>query len=249
MRQRRYTGTVAEEFRLLPAGWCRFTPAADPTLVVTARFTVAPTGRIAVAEMAFARFPTLTADSLRTVPIGRLEAWANGPGRQHLEAGISIRDAVPVDELAEIDSRARSEADQRARWGTDQDAQASQQSWDHAAGDLGVSEQVGAGYTALGLEWDGSVVPLRSRVRNLRLQIPKGQPKPDRFYRDLARLYGEVALNSSRPAAVIAEANTVPVSTVHGWVKEARRRGLLAPGERRARQAPSSRRQRNKGER
>jgi hypothetical protein len=35
---------------------------------------------------------------------------------------------------------------------------------------------------------------------------------------------------SPRPVADLATANEVPVSTAQRWVKEARRRGLLAPG-------------------
>jgi hypothetical protein len=100
---------------------------------------------------------------------------------------------------------------------------------------LGVSEQLAAGEVGIGYRMDGKPVVLRSRVRNLRLSVPEGQPKPDSFYRKVAHLYSEVQVNTARPAAVIAEANGIPVSTVHGWVKEARRRGLLAAGERQAR--------------
>jgi hypothetical protein len=82
---------------------------------------------------------------------------------------------------------------------------------------------------------DATPMLLASRVRNLTLRVPEGQPKPDSFYREVARLFGEASVNSPRPAAVIAEANEVKVSTVHGWVKEASRRGLLAPGERQVR--------------
>jgi hypothetical protein len=54
--------------------------------------------------------------------------------------------------------------------------------------------------------------------------------RPDRFYLDIARAYGELAGTSRRPAAELADRHDVPVTTVHRWIKEARRRGHLSPG-------------------
>src|SRR5688500_3860547 len=56
------------------------------------------------------------------------------------------------------------------------------------------------------------------------------QGYPDAFYDAVARTYRHLATTSSRPVGDIAEANDVPLSTAQRWVKEARRRGLLAPG-------------------
>src|SRR6266508_161065 len=61
--------------------------------------------------------------------------------------------------------------------------------------------------------------------------IPPGRGKPDRFYRRVAHAYLSLAVQTNRPAVVLAAVNGVPVSRVHGWVKEARRRGFLAPGQ------------------
>jgi hypothetical protein len=61
-------------------------------------------------------------------------------------------------------------------------------------------------------------------------EIPPGA-KPDWFYQRLAALYSNLALRSNRPAVLLAERNEVPVTTVHRWVKEARRRGFLPPGQ------------------
>lgn len=66
----------------------------------------------------------------------------------------------------------------------------------------------------------------------LRLRIPETRRKPDSFYKAVAKAFTAANRGSDRPAALIAEVNDVPVSTVHRWVKEARRRGLLAPGRR-----------------
>jgi len=73
----------------------------------------------------------------------------------------------------------------------------------------------------------------RIRAPRLRMKIPEGQPKPDSFYEQVAERFAYLQITSPRPATDLAEANNVPVTTVHGWVKEARRRGLLLlPGER-----------------
>ena len=62
------------------------------------------------------------------------------------------------------------------------------------------------------------------------LKVPPGA-KPDWFYERLAVAYSNLALRSNRPAVLLAERNGVPVTTVHRWVKEARRRGFLPPGQ------------------
>jgi len=53
---------------------------------------------------------------------------------------------------------------------------------------------------------------------------------PDAFYDAVASAYRALATSSARPVADLADANDVPVTTAQRWVKEARRRGLLAPG-------------------
>lgn len=78
-----------------------------------------------------------------------------------------------------------------------------------------------------------SIVPA-SAPRSLRKQLralPDGQKKrSDNFYREVAELHAELtARGSRRPAVDIASVNGVPPTTVHRWMKEARRRGLVAP--------------------
>ncbi len=69
---------------------------------------------------------------------------------------------------------------------------------------------------------------------NLKVKIPAEQRKPDSFYEQVAARWTVVHViwGSKNPAKKLAEANDVPVSTVHRWVKEARRRGILGPGQR-----------------
>lgn len=62
---------------------------------------------------------------------------------------------------------------------------------------------------------------------------PVGRNLPDDFYAQVARVYAQHAAMGPRPAVAIAESAGESVSTVHRWVKEARRRGLMAPSSRR----------------
>lgn len=79
---------------------------------------------------------------------------------------------------------------------------------------------------------------LRGRADGRRMserpREPLGRPGTDLndFYRRVAGAYNSATAASSRPAAVLAEENNVPVGTVHRWVREARRRGDLPPGRR-----------------
>jgi hypothetical protein len=63
------------------------------------------------------------------------------------------------------------------------------------------------------------------------LVVPKGT-KPDKFYKEAAELYAELATVSRRPAADLAERSGVAAASVHRWIAEARRRGYLPPAER-----------------
>jgi hypothetical protein len=67
----------------------------------------------------------------------------------------------------------------------------------------------------------------------LAITDPGGYRKPDGFYRQVADLYLHLAAVSSRPAQELAEANHMPVATVHRWIREAKaRRLLLLPAHR-----------------
>lgn len=76
-----------------------------------------------------------------------------------------------------------------------------------------------------------------------RLEGAELKRREDSFYTGVALAWATaVARGSKEPAALIAEANNVPRSTVYGWVREARRRGVMAPSG----QGPrASRRQRD----
>jgi hypothetical protein len=69
-------------------------------------------------------------------------------------------------------------------------------------------------------------------VGDCRLDVPTTLRKPDEFYADVADLYRRLVIAGRDPAPAISAANTTPVTTVHRWIREARRRNLLgeAPG-------------------
>ncbi len=64
-------------------------------------------------------------------------------------------------------------------------------------------------------------------VPDLKLAVPKGGRRPDDFYAAVADRFLWLASTSSRAAEELAEANKVPVTTVHRWVREAKTRGVL----------------------
>ncbi len=69
-----------------------------------------------------------------------------------------------------------------------------------------------------------------SGTSRVRLTRPDGSD-PETFYQQVAEAYRSAAAESRRPAAVLAEEASVPVTTVHRWIREARRRGFLPPGQ------------------
>jgi hypothetical protein len=75
------------------------------------------------------------------------------------------------------------------------------------------------------------VVVNPTRRLSARLHIPTTNPKPLSFYKQVAAVYTRLAAQSHRPVVELAEANAVPWSTAQRWVKEARRRGFLPPGQ------------------
>lgn len=66
------------------------------------------------------------------------------------------------------------------------------------------------------------------RLPRPRLTRPAGAD-PEEFYPLVARAYLEYATQTRAPAKEIAAEAGVPITTVHRWIREARRRGFLPP--------------------
>jgi hypothetical protein len=84
------------------------------------------------------------------------------------------------------------------------------------------------------------VAPLLERTEvgaSSRRFIPRERPQlgrpdgsdPEAFYRLVAQAYNDAVLTTTAPARELADEAGVPVTTVHRWVAEARRRGFLPP--------------------
>lgn len=65
--------------------------------------------------------------------------------------------------------------------------------------------------------------------KDARVDVPTVRPYPDSFYQAVAMAYDGLLESGRPPAPTIAEANKVPVTTVHRWVRETRKRGFLPP--------------------
>ena len=64
------------------------------------------------------------------------------------------------------------------------------------------------------------------------LEVPHATPSdpyPDEFFEQVAAVYRRLVPWVRSPAALIADANGVKITTVHRWVKVARQRGHLPP--------------------
>ncbi|MGD0880509.1 MAG: hypothetical protein ABSB09_02925 [Acidimicrobiales bacterium] len=81
-------------------GWGIFSHwAGDDGVIVRARFTVRDDGRLQAADVHIEGRPNVTRTALRSLPLGSIEAWANGRGREDLvrsiaESGPSVFDAT-----------------------------------------------------------------------------------------------------------------------------------------------------------
>jgi len=86
-----------------------------------------------------------------------------------------------------------------------------------------------------------SLADLRNRVQRddrSEIEIPQRLPltrpggiAPEQFYPRVAAAYSEYAPHTRAPAKEIAAEAKVPITTVHRWIREARRRGFLPPAK------------------
>jgi hypothetical protein len=177
---------VAAHLRAADDGWHQWhddVPEGDePPVTVRVRLGEGDDGRLHLVEMHVDG--ELSAEVLRSIPVGRIEAAANAQLHPSASAplGLDLASAFGDDALGNDDvfpSGAGSFAD--------------------AVLPPALRDSAGGGYR-------------------------------DEFYGAVAAIYRSLAASTPRPVAEMAGANDVPVTTAQRWVKEARRRGLLAPG-------------------
>jgi len=177
-------------------------------------------GRLVLADLFVAAQGEGVVDAtlLRSIPIGKIEAWVNDP---KVAASIRKRMESPGPDLRRAVSYFESQFDRRHR-----------QTW--------ITKMLAAQ-----IEGSGEDQPV---MRNLdpplpefmvedgklmvecRVEVPKGRNHGDEFYCQVASIYSELLrFGSANPVATLAQRNNAPLSTVQRWVREARRRGFLPP--------------------
>jgi hypothetical protein len=191
--------------RLFPTDseWCEW--RQDPALpvLVMVRVGAGADGRLVLTGLRIEGEPT--ADLLRSIPVGRIEAAANAQL-------VIVDDAVLAAQPAASLQRPRRRAHTAPAGGRQRDASG----WETSDPGRAVSRPPAGRASGAVIAQPTSPDPRRGR--------------PDDFYRQVAQVYLDLAQVSIRPAADLAEANEVPVTTAHRWIKEARRRGFLPPG-------------------
>lgn len=200
-----------EELSFGNGGWARYRSPALPAPVMI-RFADRA-GRLVPVELYVdAGDGQVDAKLLRTLPLGRIEAWVN-----RADSPLRARLEIPGPDLRRLAGH-------------------------YAWGSFGKATHWVARSMAAQIRGSGEAqAPLAKPPPALveeeapppgwfHLEVPTGRDHGDEFYEELADRYGVAARWHRGPAGVLAEANGVPVTTVHRWVKEARRRGLLPPG-------------------
>jgi hypothetical protein len=213
--------TTDEHLRIGNGGWVCYTSGALPP--VWARFREA-SGRLRLVELYTADEDGLDTGTLRRLPLGRLEAWVNAPDTAGM---VRARLRIPGPDLRRAAAY-----------------------FSHTVGPGGhwVADMLHAQIQGSGVPQAPMPTPGRARAPEpgaarkaaarraeaqrtaLQLDVPRTRRYGDGFYQQVAEAYSALARTGKAPGPALAEANEVPVSTVHRWVKEARRRGFLPPG-------------------
>lgn len=185
------------------SGWVRM--EGGPFL----RFVEAEDGRLEIGEIYWAPESAVTAATLRELRLGEIEAAANAPT---VADAIRERLRLPGPDLARLASHY---------------ATTFSPTTDHWVAMSMRAQTGGAMQPSYGRPPKRNV-PFLARVAALKA-IPDKNDTKDDFYKSVAAAYSALASESRRPAWEIAEAKGVPITTVHRWVREARRRGFLSP--------------------
>lgn len=197
-------------------GWVRYQTSRRPGLVLYRRYADRD-GRLAAVEMYLETIDETTvlgAEFLRSIDLGRVDAWANGLAEQ-----IRAAMGVPAPDLR------RAARHFGTRWGT----RGGKPRRPHWVADMYWAQVPGSGVPQPPLP---KVEPLEEAVLpavDVTLDVPPARPYGDAFYRQVADIYRELAPRTRAVASVIADANHVEVTQVHRWVKVARQKGFLSP--------------------
>jgi hypothetical protein len=196
-------------------GWVLF-EGRDLPVSTYARFGQAKSGRLEIREVYLASDDHLSAATLRQLPLAWMELFANQPGTRER---ILRRLDMPGPDLRRLAAHFTTMFP---------DPRNEVRHWVARSFKAQVE---GSGEPQAPMRrrkpWRPQVLP----APPLKLAVPSTVPYPDAFYEAVADAYRFLAMATWRPAVELADANGVPATTTRRWIKEARRRGLLAPGQ------------------
>lgn len=172
-----------------------------------------PDGRLTPVEIYVHGDEPLTANTLRQLPLGRIEAWVNGPD---LAANVRGRMTLPGSDLYGLAGHYATPFGKVTHWV----ARSMHAQLPHS-GEPQAPPRAKRG--KLVAPWDPDVAWLSDHHG-------ENRDHGDLFYERVAKTYAQLHQFTRAPARTIAEAAGVPASTARRWVKEARRRGFLPPG-------------------
>ncbi len=212
---------IESQMTIGSGGWVRYQSRQLERGVAFVRFGDHG-GRLVLREL-FVAGPDggIDPEAVRRLPLGRIEAWANDVGHA---AMIRSRLDTPAPDLRRaIGYFASSSTPVRP----------GNEHWVARMFEAQVpdSEEPQAPMRELTRPL-GSAIVVSPDLPSGEVDVPPRRPYSDEFYRQVASVYSALAAQIRAPAAVMADANHVPLSTVHRWVKETRKRGFLAPGQR-----------------
>jgi hypothetical protein len=181
-------------------------PRPDTTLTATGLVALSPDGRVYFSTLSVSSDKKpVGSDELRMVPVTAMLTIANGDYRDSIIWMLARRADPTTIELLD--------------------------------GHVPDEPVIPEGYVQTEGQVPEVIVPNADPERPpaLRFDFPKvGGAWPNSFYEAVAVAYRWLVVikGSRRPALDLAEKNGVPVTTVHRWIAEARRRGVLEPGVR-----------------
>jgi Helix-turn-helix domain len=227
-------------------GWVRVTIDDDPPFDVRVRPN--ERGRLEVVELRLAPGGPIDSTTLRRVQLAHVEAQVNVANlREYIvdrlevpgpmvfdrtdaivEPGVAEGHGVAYDATVRVTEHASGEAHGQQRvTGQASGRRVEVELTDSVSvADSLTVEQAVEREEALPIE-----VVIGARRPRARLRVPTSNPKPLSFYRQVADAYMGLRAQGNRPAVELAEANGVPVTTVHRWIRRARELGFLGPGQ------------------
>lgn len=227
-------------------GWVRAAIDDDPPFEVRVRPN--DRGRLEVVELRLSPGGPIDSTTLRQVPLARVEGLVNAPDlRDYIIARLDEPGGEGFDRTDQVveGGELKAHAGVAEGSGTAFPAQvvrgggasAAQRVAGTTAGRRGRFFTVPPAGRRIEVELTDTVTATdsltvtRSGRPRAKLRVPTTNPKPPKFYQEVARAYLELAVEGNRPAVELAEANGVPLSTAHRWVKRARELGFLPPGQ------------------